>query len=62
MPRLARTVAMGHPHHIAQRGNNRQDIFFVDEDRLVYLNYLRQHADKYGLEVFGYCLITNLFM
>ena len=59
MPRLARTVVTGYGHHITQRGNNRQDVFFVDEDRQVYLDYLNQHADKYGLEVFGYCLMTN---
>src|SRR3989339_1535890 len=63
MSRLARTVAAGWAHHITQhitqRGNNRQDIFFVDDDRLVYLDYLKQRADKYGLEVSGYCLMTN---
>ncbi|MFH1615605.1 MAG: transposase [Planctomycetota bacterium] len=59
MPRLARTVATGYAHHITQRGNNLQDVFFVDDDRLVYLDYLKQHADKYRLEVLGYCLMTN---
>ena len=59
MPRLARTVATGIAHHITQRGNNRQDIFFVYDDRLVYLDYLQQNAGKYALEVFGYCLMTN---
>jgi len=37
MPRLARAVAVGFAHHITQRGNNRQDVFFVDDDRRVYL-------------------------
>ena len=59
MPRLARTVATGFAHHITQRGNNRQAIFFVDDDRLVYLDYLKQNSDKYSLELFGYCLMTN---
>ena len=40
MPRLARTVAVGFAHHITQRGNNRQDVFFVDDDRQVYLELL----------------------
>jgi len=30
---MARIVAPGEPHHISQRGNNRQDVFFVDDDR-----------------------------
>jgi len=33
MPRLARAVAVGFAHHITQRENNRQDVFFVDDDR-----------------------------
>ena len=59
MPRLARTVAVGFAHHITQQGNNKQDVFFVDDDRMVYLDYLQQNAAKYALEVFGYCLMTN---
>jgi putative transposase len=59
MPRLARTVAVGCAHHITQRGNNRQDVFFVDDDRRVYLELLKQQADKYALELFGYCLMSN---
>lgn len=59
MPRLARTVAVGCAHHITQRGNNRQDVFFVDDDRRVYLDLLKQQADKYGLDVNGYCLMSN---
>jgi putative transposase len=37
MPRLARTVVGGRAHHITQRGNNRQDVFFVDDDRHFWL-------------------------
>jgi len=59
MPRLARTVAVGSAHHITQRGNNRQDVFFVDDDRRVYLELLAEQAEKYGLEIQGYCLMTN---
>ena len=49
---------MGRAHHITQRGNNRQDVFFVDEDRRVYLELLQEQAQKYGLEVLAYCLMT----
>jgi len=37
MARLARIVVPGSPHHIIQRGNNRQDMFFAEVDRLFYL-------------------------
>jgi len=33
MPRLGRTVAPGYPHHVVQRGNNRENVFFEKEDR-----------------------------
>jgi putative transposase len=41
MARIARVVAPGLPHHITQRGNRRQQIFFVDEDYLAYLSAIR---------------------
>ena len=59
MPRLARAIAVGCAHHITQRGNNRQDVFFVDEDRRVYLELLQEQAGKYGLEILAYCLMGN---
>ena len=59
MPRLARAVAVGYAHHITQRGNNRQDVFFVDDDRRLYLELLKEQADKYSLELAGYCLMSN---
>jgi hypothetical protein len=31
MPCKARIVLEGQPHYITQRGNNRQDVFFVDD-------------------------------
>ena len=53
MPRVARIVLPDFPHHITQRGNNKQDVFFVDDDRRVYLEILRGQAEKYGLTVQG---------
>jgi hypothetical protein len=29
-PRIARAITVGCAHHITQRGNSRQDVFFVD--------------------------------
>ena len=59
MARLARIVAPGVAHHITQRGNNRQDVFFVDDDRRVYLALLKEQCEKHGLKVIAYCLMTN---
>ena len=59
MARQARIVLPGVAHHVTQRGNNRQDVFFVDDDRRVYLSYLRESAARYGLAVAAYCLKLN---
>jgi putative transposase len=59
MPRIARTVIPGIPHHVTQRGNNRQDVFFVEDDRTVYLHFLSRYAPQFGLDILGYCLMTN---
>ncbi|MCC6487604.1 MAG: transposase [Candidatus Hydrogenedentes bacterium] len=59
MPRQARVVIPGMPHHITQRGNNRQDVFFVDDDRTTYLELLRVQCIKHRVRLLGYCLMTN---
>ncbi len=59
MPRAARIVVPGLPHHITQRGNNRQQVFFTEDDRRVYLALLHKKAEKCGVAVMGYCLMTN---
>lgn len=38
MPRIARAIAVGYPHHVIQRGNNRERVFFEDEDKDKYLD------------------------
>jgi len=59
MPRIARIVVPGCAHHITQRGNNGQDVFFVVDDRRAYLGFLKRAAAAHGLVVHGYCLMTN---
>ena len=59
MPRLSRTVFPGIPHHITQRGNRREDIFFTDEDRVAYLSWLREYCELYNVEIVAYCVMTN---
>ena len=59
MPRVARIVVPGWPHHVTQRGNNRQDVFFVDDDRRAYLTILAEQCRRYRVGMLGYCLMTN---
>jgi putative transposase len=59
MPRNARIVIRGYPHHISQRGHNRQAVFISDEDYLFYLENLREWKEKLACKVYAYCLMTN---
>ena len=59
MPRIARIVATGFPHHITQRGNYRQNIFVDDTDREKYLSFLEIESKRYDLSVLAYCLMPN---
>jgi putative transposase len=59
MPRIARVVVPGIPHHITQRGNRRQNLFFSDADRQEYLRLVLEYSVQAGLMIIAYCLMTN---
>ncbi len=59
MPRVSRAVAIGHPHHITQRGNYRQTVFAEKGDYVRYLELLADFCPKYDLDIWAYCLMPN---
>ena len=59
MARLARVVAAGIPHHVTQRGNRRQSVFFSDDDYRAYAALLAESCAGCGVAVWGYCLMPN---
>lgn len=59
MPRIARVVLPGYPHHIIQRGNNRQRVFFDTQDRQKYLNLLTFFSKDIHCKIYAYCLMLN---
>lgn len=59
MARQPRLSIAGYPHHIIQRGNNRQAIFHTDEDRKAYLAWLAQYAEKFDVAVHAFVLMDN---
>jgi len=59
MARAARVVIPDLPHHLTQRGNNRQEVFFVDDDRRAYLQILARQCGRHGVSILGYCLMDN---
>ena len=59
MARLPRLVIPGLPHHVTQRGNGRQKVFFEEADYALYLDLVAQAADRAHAEVWAYCLMPN---
>jgi len=59
MPRIARFICPGVPHHVTQRGNRRGTTFFSDGDRAAYLHWLKEYTGKHAIDVLAYCLMTN---
>ncbi len=59
MARLARVVIPGLPHHVTQRGNRREAIFFEDGDHEIYLDLLAEQTLKADVAVWAYCLMPN---
>ena len=59
MPRLARIVIPGCPHHVTQRGNHRRNVFFADSERDFYLTLQRKYFLLWHVQCAGYALMTN---
>ena len=59
MARRRRLLAGGVTHHVVQRGNDRQSVFFTDHDRLAYLNWLAAAMARHGAQLHAYALMTN---
>jgi putative transposase len=59
MARLARLVVPGVPHHITQRGNRRQIVFFSDSDKSLYLKILSETKAGSRFSILAYCLMNN---
>jgi putative transposase len=59
MPRKPRFFVAGIPTHVVQRGNNRQAIFFAENDYRVYLGWITKAAERRKCAVHAYVLMTN---
>ena len=61
MARLPRLSVPGLPHHVIQRGNNRQAVFLSDADRACFLNLLVDAAQAHGCALHAFVLLDNHF-
>jgi putative transposase len=61
MARLPRLTVPGYPHHIIQRGNNRQATFHDAADYQLLLSLLAEHAKRENVAIHSYVLMSNHF-
>lgn len=59
MPRAGRIILPHYPHHIVQRGHNRQVVFKNDQDFRRYLTNLYELKIRFGVRVYAYCIMSN---
>lgn len=59
MARKPRIQDRGMIHHVIVRGNNSQDIFKDNNDRVRYLHLLHRYKDRFKFKVLAYCFMDN---
>ena len=59
MARLPRLIIPHQPHHVIQRGNDRQLIFRDADDHVAFLNWLREAAKSFKVAIHAYVLMPN---
>jgi putative transposase len=59
MPRSARLVIPGLPHHVVQRAARGKTLFRTDKDRRRYLDLLAEYATRQRLQIWAYCLMPD---
>ncbi len=61
MARQPRLTLPGYPHHVIQRGNNKQAIFATAADYSMLLDLLEENAKKFDVAIHAYVLMSNHF-
>jgi putative transposase len=59
MARLARIVVPDVPHHITQRGNRRQQVFFSDDDHAAYRDLVAEACTRHSVRCLAWCLMPD---
>lgn len=59
MPRIGRVVRPHYPHHVVQRGHNRQVVFAGEDDFRRYLDDLQELQQALDVRIYAYCLMRN---
>jgi len=59
MARKPRFFCDSNIYHVILRGNNQQNLFNDDNDRLFFLRRLEKYSKELDIEIYAYCLMNN---
>lgn len=59
MPRKPRVQQPGMIHHVIARGNNKENIFRSDDDKIRYLQLIDKYRERDHFKLLSYCLMDN---
>ena len=59
MPRCKRNIVKAGTYHIMVRGVNKQDIFYDDKDKEMFVRLLYYYKKKLECKIHAYCLMPN---
>lgn len=59
MGRKKRFYRLNFCHHVMLKGNNGQEIFCDDADRIRFFHFLQYASEKYFFNIHGFCLMRN---
>lgn len=59
MPRKSRVLVPNCPHHIVQRGHNKNTVFAEEDDCHYYLSNLKEWKEALNIKLYAWCLMTN---
>ena len=59
MSRKARLYGKTGVYHVIVRGNNQQNIFYEDNDRLLFIKKMKKYSKQLSITIHAYCLMNN---
>ena len=59
MGRKARLYCESQVYHVIMRGNNKQNLFYEDSDRYLFIRRLKKYTEELQIDVYSYCLMSN---
>jgi len=59
LPRIARKYSEIKVYHTTIRGNDKQNIFFDEQDRYKFMDIIKETKEKYNYDIYSYCLMDN---